>query len=371
MHVPHQSLADTHPSLLPRLLPWLVPALVPLMLLAGIIVWQLRGQATVHPRATRVATPATASARASGGRWVPTQLTAEIDALLEDPTAPRHLLAGTSDGLRSSRDDGATWRRVGGELGGARIFALAAGRIGRILFAGGNDGTVFALLPGPGASWRRISPTLGANPIFSLAVSPEDGQTVLAGTAGALFRGVRAGNSWRWRRVATTDDSSVTAIGWTLSGRRQVFASVFGTTPPVLSSDDGGLRWHADARGLPATLPTEALVPLTGTGQRMLLSTMGAGVWARASGGEWRDVSSGLPEHHAMPMITAGPGDPVFAGTMGSGVYRWQAGRPWKRVGRGLLGGQYIVLSLTLTSGAHPTLLAGTSVGIWRYTGRL
>ena len=369
MRVPHEPIADTHPSLLPRLLPWLMLALVPLVLLAGIIVWQLRGRATLHPGAGRVITPSPALVTRGSGRWVPTQLTAEVDALLEDPSAPGHLLAGTSNGLRSSRDGGATWQRVGGELGGARVFALAAGRIRRIVFAGGNDGTVFALRPGPGASWRRISPALGANPIFSLAVSPEDGQTVLAGTAGALFRGVHAGNSWRWRRVATTDDSSVTAISWTLSGRRQVFASVFGATPPVLRSDDGGQSWHADARGLPAMLPTEALLPLTGTGERMLLSTMGAGVWARAPGGQWRDVSSGLPEHHAMPMITAGPGGPVFGGTMGSGVYRWQQGTPWTRVGSGLLGGQYIVLSLALTSGAHPTLLAGTSVGVWRYTG--
>ena len=369
MDVAHGQTRGSRSRVLSRLRPWLVLALVPLVLLAGTIAWQLHENAAVHPGVARVAAPSADLARASAGPWIPTALTAEIDALLEDPTVPKHLFAGTSDGLRSSRDGGATWQRADGELGGARIFALAADTASGTFFAGGNDGTVFARLPKPGASWRRISPALGANPVFSLAVAPGSGQTVLAGTVGAIFRGVRAGNNWAWQRVATTADSSVTAIGWALPDRRQIFASVFGTTPPVLSSDDGGLHWHADARGLPPTLPTEALVPLSGTGQHMLLSTMGGGVWLRSPAGDWRDVSGGLPEHHAMPMIAAGPGGPVFAGTMGSGIYRWQHGTSWERVGRGLLGGQYIVLSLALTSGAHPTLLAGTSVGVWRYRG--
>lgn len=51
------------------------------------------------------------------------------------------------------------------------------------------------------------------------------------------------------------------------------------------------------------------------------------------------------------------------------GSYRWQLGRPWECVGHGVTGGQYSVLSLALSSGAHPALLAGTAVGVLRYTG--
>lgn len=290
--------------------------------------------------------------------------------MLEDPHTPGHLIAGTPGGVWSSRDRGLTWQHAEAGLGNMGVLALAAAKPSEALFAGGTNGTIYARQPGFGAAWRRISPTLTANPIFSLAVSPADGQTLLAGTVGALYRGVRTGDAWRWRRVATTGDSSVTAINWAPWVRGQIFASVFGATPPVLRSDNDGQNWQADDRGLPPSLPTEALLPLPGATPRLLLSTMGGGVWQRMPGDAWQDISAGLPEHHAMPMIAAhDTGGVAYAGTMGKGVYRWQAGNPWQQLGHDLTGGRYIVLSLALTGNPHPILVAGTGIGVFRYTG--
>jgi hypothetical protein len=52
---------------------------------------------------------------------------------------------------------------------------------------------------------------------------------------------------------------------------------------------------------------------------------------------------------------------------MGFGVYARQGTRSWQRLGRGLSGGGYTVLALAMTSGSHPTLLAGTAPGLFRY----
>jgi hypothetical protein len=52
---------------------------------------------------------------------------------------------------------------------------------------------------------------------------------------------------------------------------------------------------------------------------------------------------------------------------MGFGVYARQRAGSWQRLGRGLRGGAYTVLALAMTSGSHPTLLAGTALGLFRY----
>ena len=119
---------------------------------------------------------------------------------------------------------------------------------------------------------------------------------------------------------------------------------------------------------MPSALPTQALLALATGAQQIILSTMGDGVWLRSATGWWHDVSVGLPARHAMPLVAV-PGRAValYAGTMGFGVYARQGTGPWRRLGRGLSGGAYTVLALAMTSGSHPTLLAGTALGLFRY----
>ena len=306
-----------------------------------------------------------------GGTWVRTRLTLQTNVLLVDPHRTHLLWAGTAQGVWLSPDGGATWQRAGRGLDGHAILALAAMPVSDMIVAGGDNGAVYVGVARGGKDWRwqRISPLLGADhPIFSLAVAPGGGDgTVLAGTFGALYRGVRMGG-WTWRAVAHTGDAAITSIIWAPWDRHRAYASVFGTWPPVLVSDDDGRTWHPDTRGLPSALPTQALLALATGARQIILSTMGDGVWLRSATGRWRDVSAGLPAHHAMPLVAA-PGRQValYAGTMGFGVYARQGAGPWRRLGRGLSGGAYTVLALAMTSGAHPTLLAGTALGLFRY----
>lgn len=304
----------------------------------------------------------------AGGTWTRTGLSLEADALLADPHHAGHLYAGTTSGIWLSNDAGATWAHDGGSLAGTTVFALAMAQKNGLIVAGAANGAVYANQGHGAGSWRRISPRLDSNPIFSVSVSPSDAHVVLAGTGGALYRGVASGHGWTWRRVARTNDASVTSIAWAPWNKHLAFASVFGVSPPVLATRDDGLTWRPDDAGLPSALPTQALLAVDTPTPVMYLSTMGGGVWRRAATGPWRDVSAGLPQRHAMPLVgTRGRAGVLYAGTMGDGVYVKRGEVTWRRLGRGLRNPVYIVLSLALTSGPHPVLLAGTARGVFRY----
>jgi hypothetical protein len=59
------------------------------------------------------------------------------------------------------------------------------------------------------------------------------------------------------------------------------------------------------------------------------------------------------------------PSVSLYAGTKVFGVYARQSAGPWPPLSHGLSGGAFTVLAMTL--GSHPTLLAGTARGLFRY----
>jgi hypothetical protein len=324
------------------------------------------------------------------GRWVPTTLRLAVHTLLADPHQRGLLLAGTTSGVWRSTNGGATWR-PDGRSPKEDIFALSAPGEGRTVLAGAFDGAVYARDSTGSVRWRPISPPLqtlstdntvqrgaGINvassssgsevaPIFSVAISP-NGRTALAGSLGTLYRGEKGGLHWSWQQVLANGNAAITSILWPPWDAHLVFATIFEQAPPVVVSYDGGQTWHADAAGLPASLPTQALSTGTTATHQLFLTTMGGGVWVRSVTGTWRDLSAGLPQRHAMPLITS-TRYPVslYAGTMGHGVYEKAGGAIWQHLGQGLSGASGIVLALAETGGPSPVLLAGTANGLFRY----
>ncbi len=330
-----------------------------LILLMLIVIGGIGGVVAIHSRVP-------GAPKACCAQWQRSTLTGETDALLADPHTPARLFAGSPTGLWISNDTGMTWSHARGWAGHIAVQSLAAASASHTIFVGANDGSVYTGSSSGTGDWLRISPPLSASPVFCLAYNPHL-RVLLAGMVDGLYRGEQRGTGWRWRKVAATEDSAVTAIAWTPWDSARGYASVFGVQPPLLRTDDGGRTWHADARGLPSTLPTQSLLALTSQGQQVWLSTMGGGVWRRATDGTWHDESSGLPAHHAMPLV-ASLGGTLYAGTMGYGVYTKQGPEAWRRVGRELIGSQYIILSLAWVDQKRSILVAGTSRGVYRYT---
>lgn len=304
-----------------------------------------------------------------GGTWTLTSLTRQTNALLHDPQHPATVWAGTSQGIAQSSDAGTHWQPAG--LPGQNVLALAASSRGATLVAGTDAGAIYLLGSRRGGppSWRLINHPLGdTRSIFSLALSPDD-RTILAGTTGAIYRGNRGVQGWTWQRVARTADSGVTSIVWAPWNRHLVYAAVFSTAPVVIVSGDGGLHWVPDTRGLPASVPSQTLVPLPSRPPSILFTTMGGGVWMQTINHPWHDISTGLPARHGMPVaVTWSGGTPVlYTGTMGWGVYGKEGSGPWQPLGTGLEHADHTVLSLIAVPNGHPTLLAGTALGVFRY----
>jgi len=347
-------------------------------LLAGAGLAGLAGLVGAESTAARPARPAAWVGPSPAGSWARTTLTVQTTALTAEPGRPGVVVAGTADGVWRSDDGGARWTRAGAGLRGKEVDALAVAPTDGALFAGGADGVVYEL-DAARAVWRRAGAPLDANPIYSLAVSSGGRGTVLAGTVGALYRGVATGSGWRWRwrRVARTGDAAVTSIVWPARGAQSALASVFGVWPPILATRDDGRTWRAASAGLPSALPTQALLALAprgSRGPRVILTTMGGGVWERSStgSGPWRDIGVGLPARHAMP-LAALPGavtTVLYVGTMGDGVYVKQGDAAWRPLGHGLTGADNTILALGMisrASGAPAALLAGTARGVFRY----
>jgi hypothetical protein len=324
----------------------------------------------VAGRNSRPATTAPWAGPRVGGIWTATNLKLQTNALLADSSRPAILFAGTDDGVWRSLDGGTRWTRSG--LQGHTVMSLAAA--GSDLYAGNEDGTIYAGNDqADGVAWTRqpISPTSSTSPVFSLAVSQTQ-PIVLAGTSGALYRGTRDTRGWHWARAASTGDASISSILWFPTGSPAAIASVFGVSPSLIASDDAGRTWHAALNGLPAVLPTQALMAIDTRPAQVILTTMGEGVWERAASGSWQEISQGLPERHAMPIAALADRGryALYAGTMGYGIYVKQDNSAWRPFGRGLAGVDNTVLALAAAAGrsdAISTIIAATQNGVYCY----
>ncbi len=349
----------------------LVPPTRSRLLLTGTLM-ALAGPVALAVAASSAARPATSvpwRGPRPGGTWTRTSLTLQANALIAEPSRLGVVFAGTVDGVWRSDDGGLRWARAGSGLHGNTIVALALAPADDTLFAGSDDGAVYEMATRQAGHWRRVSASLNGTPVLSLAVGPGRRPALLAGTIGALYRGWAGGSGWRWQRVAQTGQAAISSIVWLPAHAGSALAAVFGVSPAVLATRDGGRTWVADAGGLPAVLPTQTLLPVGPQQPSTILTTMGGGVWERPAGGSWHEISAGLPARHAMALVALpGSGTRVlYAGTMGDGVYVKQAAAPWRSLGHGLLGTENTILSLAVVSGSPPGLLAGTALGVYRY----
>ncbi|MGH2347230.1 MAG: hypothetical protein ACRDG4_18540, partial [Chloroflexota bacterium] len=142
---------------------------------------------TAAPPVTGQVTPTAASILPVNGRWRPTTLKIETDALIRDPADSTRIVAGTAQGIWTSVDTGKIWQRDTGPPAHSDVLALAAGGSPLALYAADSDGRIFRRA-GSG-KWAAIGPQPAPGSIFSLAVSHTSSPVVLAGTSGALYRG--------------------------------------------------------------------------------------------------------------------------------------------------------------------------------------
>lgn len=207
--------------------------------------------------------------------------------------------ATSSQGLRFSPDDGATWQASDVSVG---FFNEAVAVPGGVVVAS-RVGTGGLLRTTDGTSWEDVTPPLSGSPAFVDALVAGDGGTVFAAHLNLLLRSADAGVTW------TTSSAGTTA---------RIRSVAPEGTDPLVGGDDGVWRFPAagpPARiGVPVARVTAVERSVNGT---IVVGARGgrfADLMLLPSGGGW--IGSGLGDFEARAI--ASEGTDVLAATVGA-----------------------------------------------------
>jgi len=295
------------------------------------------------------------------------------------------LYAATAQGIASSADNGGTWRALGQSFsrpgvaawGVAAITGHVSGHGGDAVLATGADGFVYRL-PREGARWTRATTRIGT---YATAIYALPGGDVLAGSDGGIYRSTNGGRAWT--QAARISGGAVAAFARN-PATGALYAGLAGLPASLRVSADDGRSWHVPAGILPPP-SVEALLALPG---HVYAGVMGARqpVWTGVARG-FASVGRGLsPDVHGMALAALDDNEGrglLFLGSMGTGVYMAAyAAMPATASGKGGVSRGYgpwvplgptpgdgvvtALLAFPSAHGARPTLLAGTSEGVYR-----
>lgn len=261
------------------------------------------------------------------------------------------LLVGGSEGIASSRDNGATWQQVELEDRIASITAFAVSPT----FA--EDQTIVAATMASGIlrtndagrTWTNVS--FGLESLEVTALVWEAGAHVLAATTDGIYRSRDAGRAWR--RIYEADDLNDDLDIETLLCQSDGSILAVQANGALLRSNDRGKSWSSN-RGLNDQLLTSCL---TETGA-LLAGCLSSGLSRSVDGGvSWQRVWN-----QAVHVLACAQGR-IFAGTDNGMIMSVDDGLSW----RSLAGPPLHDLSRLLIC-EQQLLLVGAYSGIWRLT---
>jgi len=309
----------------------------------------------------------------AGGRWAKVPgipySSRRTPAFAQDLDDPSLLLAGTTEGLFVSENDGGAWSRVTpkdlvvntviSEPGGIvllgtdgagilrskdrgqtwipsntgfserfvskMLFDPNGRRLLAVVWGDTHYGGVF-VSPGVRGPWARLSEGLDGREVLSLAL---EGNTMLAGTDDGVF--ARADDADAWARVPMFIDGKpvharVTEL-ITLSPRRVIAA----TSKGMICSPDGGQTWSQCMVGV-----ANEIYALAASADGILVAATKAGFFQSADRGEtWIQASPPLSVTPHELAFVPGTDHALFATTSG-GLFRSNdIGTSWRRVDGG------------------------------------
>jgi photosystem II stability/assembly factor-like uncharacterized protein len=339
-----------------------------------------------------------------------------VDSLAVDRSDPNTLFAGTyvtdqtNGGVYISHDRGHTWTESDG-LRGQAVFALAqAPSRTRVLVAGTLQGVFRS--DDKGLHWRPISPpgSKEVHEVQSVAIDPYDPDTVYAGTWHLPWKTTDGGAHWSSIKQGLIDDSDVFSMIVDQSRPSVLFLSA---CSGIYRTDDFGGQFRK-VQGIPSTArrtrvltmdPTDRNTVYAGTTEGLYKTTDGGDNWTRTTGADViiNDVyvDPGNPKHvllatdrggvvasedaavsfeasntgFSQRQVAALLADAKTPGTVYAGVINGKSlggvfittdsGHTWKQQSDGLDGRDVFLLAQS----EDGTLLAGTSDGVYRWSG--
>jgi photosystem II stability/assembly factor-like uncharacterized protein len=292
-----------------------------------------------------------------------------VKALVQAPSDPRILVAGTLQGVYRSSDSGATWTQISppGSHEIHEIDSLA------VDFA--DPDTVYAgtwHLPWKttdgGQTWRNIKEGLIVDSdVFSIIVDPDHPHIVYLSACSGIYKSENAGVLFHKIQGIPTEARRTRVLMQDPENRQIVYA---GTTEGLYKTVNGGKTF---------TLMTDSDVVVNdvyvdpGNSNRVLLATDRGGVLASNDAGvTFTPSNRGISERKIAALLVDNRNDGgdgparLYAGVVNDkqfgGVFRSvDAGAHWEQLGAGLDGRDVFALAET-KDGA---IVAGTSHGIF------
>jgi len=247
-----------------------------------------------------------------------------VAAILVDPRRTRTLFAGSwtrdpsagaGGGVFRSDDGGSTWRASG--LSGQTVRALVqAPSNPDILIAGTLEGVFMSR--DSGASWQRISPESNRElrNIDSLAVDPRRPEIVYVGTFHLPWKTSDGGRTWTSIQRGMIDDSDVMSILVDRSNPARVYASA---CSGIYRSNNGGAAWQK-VQGIPFSARRTHVLAQDSERPGVIYAGTTEGLWkSENAGATWRRVTPAAWVINSVELPASRPGR-VVIGTDDFGI---------------------------------------------------
>ena len=241
------------------------------------------------------------------------------------------ILAGTSEGIYRSPNDGLDWllSRFGLPISNQGRRTLALLKMTDSFFQAGTDGAGVWFGSSRADSWIYDALTWPTRSEKVLSLAAND-RMAYAGTDGAgVFRQLRDSRDgtplWRSSGLSGLKVSALATSG------DRVFAGTLGNGLWV--STDNGISWSKQGRGLPADAHIHTLVSQGKT----LFAGAATGLWRSLDkGGKWARIKLGASANTAVNAVLQDSAN-IFVGTGGNGVLvSTDNGKTWKAFNEGL-----------------------------------
>ncbi len=291
-----------------------------------------------------------------------------VSKIALDPLRPERMYATTvGHGLWRSEDAGTTWEQAGGGIGNPLTWSVAVSRgerangLGAVyvgtemssLYRSEDGGTSFQELSAfreiPSRPEWSFPPNPDTHHIHQIVLDPNDPETILVGIEqGGIMRSTDGGRSWADIEDPADSDVHTLLAHPDAPGRIYEAGGV-----SYCESHDGGASWVRNVDGIPdeiryfysmAVDPGEPGTMVISaardpfSGHAVLPNTpVWSTLYRRVDGGDWQEVTDGLPERDGTTMGTFATDEAeagVFYYTTEPGVvYRSEdGGQSWNQV---------------------------------------
>ena len=287
-----------------------------------------------------------------------------VHALVQAPSDPHILFAGTLEGVYRTSDSGETWTRISPEASTEihEIESLAVDpRNPDIVYAGTwhlpwktSDG---------GKNWRNIKKgVIVDSDIFSIVVDPDEPRVVYMSACSGIYKSDNGGDLFR-KIEGIPDEARRTRVIMQDPGNRETVYA--GTTEGLYKTEDAGKTFRRMTE--PEVVVNDVWVDPHDS-KHVLLATDRGGVLASTDGGEnFTESNQGISERKVAALLVD-LNDPshLFAGvvndkTFGGVFQSTNGGASWQQLGAGLEGRDIFALAETKDG----TVVAGTNDGIF------